>query len=89
MNEETLEKLDKNLRLLKENDTLFGSIMIVLVGDFFQLLPVMGNPLFKCNTLQFSAINKAVFLNLSHRFEDDIEFGEIMRRLRLDDNKKK
>ena len=42
----------------------------------------MGNPLFKCNTLQFSAINKAVFLNISHRFEDDPEFGEIMTRLR-------
>ena len=82
MNEDTLEKLDKNLRLLKENDTLFGGIMIVLVGDFFQLLPLFGNPLFKCNTLQFSAINKAVFLNNSHRFEDDPEFGEIMRRLR-------
>ena len=51
MNEETLAKLDKNLRLLKENDTLFGGIMIVLVGNFFQLLPVMGNPLFKCNIL--------------------------------------
>ena len=44
------------------------------------MLPVNGHPLFKNNTFQLMAINKAGFLNISHRFEDDPAFGEIMRR---------
>ena len=83
MDEDTIKKLDKNLRLLKESDILFGGVLIVFVGDFFQMLPVKGKPLFKCNTLQFSSINRAVFLNVSHRFHDDPDFGEIMRRFRI------
>ena len=83
LNEDTLEKLDKNLRLLKESNILFGGVLIVFVGEFFQMLPVKGKPLFKCNTLQFSSINRAVFLNVSHRFHDDPDFGEIMRRFRI------
>ena len=71
MDEDTIQKLDKNLRLLKESDVLFGGVLIVFVADFFQMLPVKGKPLFKCNTLQFSSINRAVFLNVSHRFEND------------------
>ena len=68
---------------MKEIDLLFGGVLIVFVGDFFQMLPVKGKPLFKCNTLQFSSINRAVFLNVSHRFESDPDFGEIMRRFRI------
>ena len=47
------------------------------------MLPVKGKPLSKCNTVQFSSINRAVFLNVSHRFENDPDFGEIMRRFRI------
>ena len=42
-----------------------------------------GSPLFKGTTLQFGAINKAISLNVSHRFEDDPSYGEIMRRFRM------
>ena len=39
-------------RLKGEKDIIFGGCHIILVGDFFQLLPVGGGqPLFKCNTL--------------------------------------
>ena len=70
--------------LTREKNTMFGGCHIILVGDFFQLLPVGGGlPLFKCNTLQFGAINKAIFLNVSHRFESDPTYGEIMRRFRI------
>ena len=47
------------------------------------MLPVRGSPLFKGNTLQFNAINRAVLLNVSHRFEKDPQYGEIMRRFRI------
>ena len=83
LNEDTLEKLDKKMRLLKECDVMFGGVNIVFVGDFFQMLPVKGKALFKCNTLQFCSINRAVFLNVSHRFKEDPKYGEIMRRFRI------
>ena len=63
---------------------MFGGCHIIFVGDFFQLLPVGGGqPLFKGNTLQFGAINKDILLNVSHRFNDDHAYGEIMRRFRI------
>ena len=83
LNEPTLEKLDKNMRTLKQSsDLLYGGNQVIFVGDFFQMLPCKGNPLFKNNTVQFGAINKAVFLNVSHRFKQDPMYGEIMRRHR-------
>ena len=80
----TIAHLDKHLRLLKNNNELYGDIHIVFVGDFFQLLPVKsGKSLAMKDTIQFGAINKAVFLNKSHRFKNDPQYGEIMRRLRV------
>ena len=72
LSEHLLVKLDKHMRKLKEDDTMYGGVHIVFVGDFFQMLPVGGGlPLFKNITLQFGAINKAIFLNISHRFGED------------------
>ena len=62
---------------------MYGGVHVVFVGDFFQIFPVRGSPLFKNNTIQFNAINRAVFLNIPHRFEDDHLYGEIMRRFRI------
>lgn len=42
-----------------------------------------GKSLVLKDTIQFGAINKAVFLNKSHRFKSDPQYGEIMRRLRV------
>ena len=47
LDEENLQKLDKNMRKLKEKDVLYGGVLFVFVGDFFQMLPVKGSPLFK------------------------------------------
>ena len=33
--------------------------------------------------MQFSSINRAVFLTVSHKFKEDPKFGEIMRRFRI------
>ena len=35
-----LMKLDKHLQTLKENSELFGSNLIIFVGDFSKMLPV-------------------------------------------------
>ena len=83
LDEDNIRKLDKHMRKLKEKDVMYGGIHVVFVGDFFQMLPVRGSPLSKNNTVQFNAINRAVFKNISHRFSDDHLYGEIMRRFRI------
>ena len=48
------------------------------------MFPVgVGQSLILKETIQFNAINKAVFLNKSHRFKSDPQYGEIMRRFRV------
>ena len=47
--------------------------------------PVKATPLYRDNIVQFRAINRAVFLNRSHRFKEDPVFGEILRRFRNGD----
>ena len=83
MTSSNLETLDRKLRFLaqKSND-LFGGVSIIFVGDFHQMNPVKGTPLYKVNNVQFRAINRAVFLNRSHRFKEDPMFGEILRKFR-------
>ena len=83
LDEDHIQKLDRHIRKLKENNVMYGGVHIVFVGDFFQMLPVRGLPLFKNNTIQFNAIQRAVFLNVSHRFSEDTEYGEIMQRFRI------
>jgi hypothetical protein len=85
LSEHLLEKSDKHMRILTgEKDIMFGGRHVIFVVDFFQMLPVGGGqPLFKNNTLQFGAINKAIFLNVSHRFNDDQAYGEIRRQFRI------
>ena len=48
LSEHLFEKTDKHMRILKgEKDIIFGGCHIILIGDFFQLLPVgKGLPLF-------------------------------------------
>ena len=80
----TIETLDKNMRILKNTNDLFGGVQVVFVGDFFQMFPVgVGQSLVYKETIQFYVINKAVFLNKSHRFKSDPQYGEIMRRFRV------
>ena len=84
-----MEKLDKNLKKLMERPDLpFGGVSIVFSGDFHQLQPVCGNDdilysgspgsLFWENSL-----NCVIFLENSHRFKDDPEYGEILGRMRM------
>ena len=75
-----LIKTDKQMRLLKKYTQLYGKCHIIFAGDFHQLQPIGGTALFAADTVQFGAINKAIFLNITWRYKDDPEFGDIMRR---------
>ena len=77
----TIVHLDKNMRILKNVNELYGGVHVVFVGDFFQMFPVnCGKSLVMEETIQFGAINKAISLNKSHRFKSDPDYGEIMQR---------
>ena len=86
MTSSNLQNLDRKLRFLTQNVyELYGGVSIIFVGDFHQMNPVKGTPLYKVNNLQFNSINRAVFLNRSHRFKEDPVFGNILRKFRNGD----
>jgi len=80
-------KLDKNLRILTGNrDLLFGGIHIVYGGDFMQLAPVQGTPIYSSfdDILWHQSLNAAVFLDVTnHRFKNDPNWGEILQRVQI------
>ena len=84
-----LEKLDRHLKnLLGRQDKPFGGIHIVFSGDFHQLRPVkceQHGVLFEgvMNGLFEGSINTAIFLENSHRFHDDPDYGELLKRFWL------
>ena len=44
--------------------------------------PVRGTSLYKEDSMQFGAMNRSVFLNNSHRFNGDPDYGIIVRKFR-------
>ena len=47
-NRNEIEKADVNLRALKENSNYkFGGVDVVFAGDFTQLTPVKGKPIYQ------------------------------------------
>lgn len=49
-------------------------VQVVFLGDFFQIFPVKGVPLVQEDSIKFSAIKKAIFLNKFNQFNDDPVF---------------
>ena len=80
-----LSKLDSTLRKLKQclHDK-YGSMNVVFTGDFSQLEPVKGEPLYY--DMSFAKwhhwINCFYELEGQHRFKDDPWYGAIMKRFR-------
>ncbi|MFO0446272.1 MAG: AAA family ATPase, partial [bacterium] len=81
------KSLDKNLRILTGNRRLlYGGIHIVFTGDFMQLAPVQGTPIYQNFDDYFwhQCLNSAVFLDeRNHRFINDPLWGEILQRCQL------
>jgi hypothetical protein len=83
-----VEKLDKQLKKLTGRyDIVYGGVSIVFSGDFHQLKPICAEDdvLYSdSNTASVweNTINCAIFLDNSHRFKDDPQFGEILARMR-------
>jgi hypothetical protein len=88
MNVKECERLDENLRvLLRKHNALFGGIHIIFSGDFRQLEPVTGRPLYSSSVTDrkwANSINCYIELKGLHRFKDDPEWGKILERIRND-----
>ncbi|KAJ9437785.1 ATP-dependent DNA helicase pif1 [Diplonema papillatum] len=50
-----LALVEERLRIAKKSNEPFGGIAVILVGDFFQLPPVMGVPLYSASAGRNSA----------------------------------
>ena len=83
MSEALLVKIDRNLRTLTDvRNKPFGGVNLIFVGDFRQMRPVGGTPVYQTySCLWHGAVNKAIFLKQSHRFKDDPEWGQMLERI--------
>ncbi len=78
------EKLDSNLRYLLEKPyEQYGGLNIVFAGDFRQLEPVQGTPIYEQICLEFTDfINCYIELEGMHRFADDPDWGRRLLEFR-------
>ena len=78
-----LTKLDRNLFVRTGNrDRLYGGVNVIFVGDFRQIYPTGGSPVYQTYSVHcHSAINNVIFLNKSYRFKDDPYWGRILERV--------
>ena len=84
--------LDKKLRKIKEErDVFYGGVPIVLAGDFHQLRPCGGIPVYKNSWSEcwHGSVNCCIFLKNDHRFKNDPLFGKILGRIRMGQETKK
>jgi hypothetical protein len=79
-----LDKLNTTLQALKETDRKkYGNLHIIFTGDFSQLEPVSGRPLYQETNFAMwhDWVNCFIELTGQHRFKDDPSYGDIMTRL--------
>ena len=82
-----IEMLDIKLRRLTKKNKLYGGISIVFSGDFHQLPPIATTGVLYSGSdktvMWENTINCPIFLEKSHRFKNDPEWGNIMGRMRM------
>ncbi|XP_071965922.1 uncharacterized protein [Antedon mediterranea] len=86
VNQRLLWYIHGRLRQIKQvrNDSPFGNISVIAVGDFYQLPPVMGSSLYK-DTLESSLWLdnfKQIQLDQIMRQKEDKEFALLLNKLR-------
>jgi hypothetical protein len=84
-NRNEIEKADINLRALKENGNYkFGGVDVVFAGDFSQLTPVQGKPIYleKDFIIWDDWVHTFLELKTNHRFKKDPVWGRTLSRYR-------
>jgi hypothetical protein len=81
------KSLDRNLKILTGNKRLlYGGIHIIFTGDFMQLPPVQGTPIYKDfeDFFWHQSLNSAIFLDeCNHRFINDPRWGDMLQRIQV------
>jgi len=86
MSDSVLKELDKKLKEIGNRTHVFGGFSIIFSGDFRQLEPVCSNE----KELLFSSlssgvwennINVVLILDNEHRFKDDPQYGQMLKRM--------
>ena len=69
---------------------MYEGKIIVAIGDFHQIPPCSGDPVYRCRWLEqwHGSVNCVVFLENDHRFKDDPNFGEILCRMQSEQHTK-
>ena len=82
----SLKPLDRKLKEIKNRTQPFGGFTIIFAGDFRLLEPIGVND----NELLFSSrsskhwencINAVIILDNEHRFKEDPEYGQMLKRM--------
>jgi ATP-dependent exoDNAse (exonuclease V) alpha subunit len=84
MHDYNLDMVDEAMRIIRENDSPFGGIQVILVGDFFQLPPVKqgGSGKFIVFSKVWKQMNvKVCYLEEQHR-QDDARLEDILNAMR-------
>ena len=86
MSDTILKTLDMKLKEIKNQTQPFGGFTIIFAGDFRLLEPIGVND----NELLFSSlsskhwekcINAVIILDNEHRFKEDPEYGQMLKRM--------
>ena len=84
-NRKTLELLHEKLGEIRQNQTLrYGGIPILFAGDFTQLRPVSGDPLYLFPDFDhwWDWVHTMFELRTNHRFHNDKAWGKLLERYR-------
>ena len=78
-----LLKLNESLHKIKQVRDKYGGLHVIFSGDFSQLEPVNGTPLYHQPnfTPWHDWINCFIELTGQHRFKENPEFGNVMKRM--------
>ena len=85
--EKDLANIHNKLNELKETPfKKYGDIPIIFAGDFTQLQPVGGFPIYLNheNDLWYKWVNTFLELKTNHRFTEDKEWGELLQNARTE-----
>ena len=94
MKDRELKSLDNRLKEMRDRNKPFGGLSIIFAGDFRQLEPSGSDDsdlLFSSKSSQHfeNCINAHIILDNNHRFEDDPEYGKLLKRMWKGDLTKK
>jgi len=82
---EDFEKINNSIKKFSHKEEVFGGKQIILVGDFFQLPPVVkrGRPKFIFESKSFKQLNLSVcYLNEQHRQKESDQLINILMAIR-------